>query len=182
MRPLHHQPPLRPLRLLLGKLATQLVMRALLLWKLALSGPLAAIPVGVGCESGGGSVTWSLLNGCGWARLCSCYLITSNYVYLCSTYLVNGVHVVGYAWDCGNGGRVVGSAWIRILIDQTRDGICAGHVQNWVTQPHTWPAQILLVIMITCVDHHACTSCLRIQRANVRPKLVAARMQWPLDP
>ena len=31
------------------------------------------------------------------------------------------------------------------------DGICAGHVQNWVTQPHTWPAQILLVIMITCV-------------------------------
>ena len=41
----------------------------------------------------------------------------------------------------------------------TLDGICAGHVQNSVTQPYTWPAQILLVmahiiihvIMITCV-------------------------------
>ena len=99
------------------------------------------------------------------------------YVYLCSTYLVNGVHVVGYAWDCGNGGRVVGSAWIRILTDQTRDGICAGHVQNWVTQPYTWPAHILLVIMITCVGlrkrRARGSSCLHIVFAHPTGKRAA---------
>ena len=58
---------------------------------------------------------------------------------------------VGHAWDCGNGGHVVGYAKKHGDRHLLLDGICAGHVQNWLTQPYTWPAQILLVIMITCV-------------------------------
>ena len=56
----------------------------------------------------------------------------------------------------------------------TLDGICAGHVQNWVTQPYTWPAQILLVIMITCVGlrkrRARGSSCLHIVSAHPTSK------------
>ena len=56
-------------------------------------------------------------------------------------------------------------------------GICAGHVQNWVTQPYTWPAQILLVIMITCVGlrkrRARGSSCLHIVSAHPTSKRAA---------
>ena len=80
----------------------------------------------------------------------------------------------------------------------TLDGICAGHVQNSVTQPYTWPAQILLVmahiiihvIMITCVGLRKRRArgrvCLHIMFADPTSKRAAgclgARMLWPWDP
>ena len=96
--PIHHQPRLRPLRLL---------MRAIHLWKLALSGPLGSIAFGqeapIGLSHLNGGVACSSLNGCGWARLCGCNVSSSDiiiciymYVYLClylHNYLYHCVHL-----------------------------------------------------------------------------------------
>ena len=42
---------------------------------------------------------------------------------------------VGHAWDCGNGGHVVGYAKKNGDRHLLLDGICAGHVQNWLIPP-----------------------------------------------
>ena len=71
-------------------------------------------------------------------------------------------------------GRICTSSLVRYLL---LDGICAGHVQNWLTQPCTWPAHILPVIMITCVGlrkrRARGSSCLRIVSAHPAGKRAA---------
>ena len=85
-------------------------MRAIHLWKLALSGPLGSIAFGqeapIGLSHLNGGVACSSLNGCGWARLCGCNVSSSDiiiciyiYVYLC-LYLHNYLCLCVHLYIC----------------------------------------------------------------------------------
>ena len=52
----------------------------------------------------------------------------------------------------------------------TIDGICAGNVQNSVTQPYTWPAQILRVMAHTII-HVTIITCVGLRKRRARDRI-----------